>query len=295
MKFEVPGKTFLVGEYSVLTGGAALGLATKPCFIIDYDRQVGKVCEPHPESPAAKYLQSRENHQQKPSAKFSISDPYSGGFGRSTAEYWGAILPDLQKEEKSFHKILKEYKSYHAGSGADLAFQYFGQVCLADAGAGYFQALDWHFENLDFFILSTGYKLPTHEHLSALDLSQLQDLPALSEKVIQAYSENKEFEFLSRMRDWCKALQGRGLTHTRTLEMIIRLETCRYIQLAKPCGALGADVILVFFTKNHRDTVKSFLIENEYTLQAHSSDLHAGVRVQMTNLKKAVQGELNVD
>jgi mevalonate kinase len=29
---SIPGKTFLVGEYSVLVGGEALGLATAPCF-----------------------------------------------------------------------------------------------------------------------------------------------------------------------------------------------------------------------------------------------------------------------
>lgn len=296
MRFEVPGKTFLVGEYAVLAGGAALGLSTKPCFIINYDVQpTDKICQLHPESPAAKYLQNREQTANKPAQAFSISDPYFGGFGRSTAEYWAAIIPDLQTAEKSFHKILKEYKSYHAGSGADLAFQYFGYVCLADASAGYFQSLDWHFENLDFFVLSTGWKLPTHEHLSTLDHSLVQDLPSISEVVIKAYTENKEFEFMSRMRDWCHALQERGLTHPRTLEMKEKLESCRYIQLAKPCGALGADVMLVFFTKNHKESVQSFLIENEYIIQAHSSDLHAGVRSQLAIQKKITTGELNVD
>lgn len=290
MKFEVPGKTFLVGEYAVLNGGAGLGLSAKPCFVLDYDSLDGKKCHFHPESPAAKYLQHHGKDRE-----LTMIDPYTGGFGRSTAEYWAAIIPDLLKEEKSFHKILKEYKSYHTGSGADLAFQYFGNVCLSDSGAGYFQSLDWHFENLDFFVLSTGQKIPTHEHLNKLDISVLRDLPDLSAKVIQAYTENKEFEFLSLMRDWCGALKERGLTHERSLEMVVHLQECRYVQLAKPCGALGADVILVFFTRNHKDTVKSYLIEHEYNVQAHSSDLHPGVRVQLLNRQKEIQGVLNVD
>ena len=40
MKFFVPGKTFLVGEYAVLLGGASLGLATKPYFEFDYLQDV---------------------------------------------------------------------------------------------------------------------------------------------------------------------------------------------------------------------------------------------------------------
>ena len=56
MKFFIPGKTFLVGEYAVLLGGAALGLATKPYFELTETEADEAADEFHPDSPAGRYL-----------------------------------------------------------------------------------------------------------------------------------------------------------------------------------------------------------------------------------------------
>lgn len=296
MKLNVPGKTFLVGEYSVLLGGSAIGLATKPCFEITYDQALG--LNFHTESPAGCYLRKHNK-----SVLVSMKDPYiSGGFGRSTAEYWAAIAPDLLKINQAFYKIFEEYKSLHTGSGVDLAFQYFGQVCLADPLIQFYQTFNWHFENLDFYIISTGFKIKTHEHLKNLNLNLLRDLPALSNKITKVFSENKEFEFLALMKDWCKALEAHGLTHASSLEMKAVLEAFEPIKLAKPCGALGADVIIVFFAKSHIETVRNFLLQNKFNIQAHSSDLIEGVGSQLESirinsqesLKGSLKGNANV-
>lgn len=283
MKLEVPGKTFLVGEYSVLLGGASLGLATKPCFEIGFgsDYNQNDSASFHPESPAGLYLKKHSR-----SLTVSIKDPYSqGGFGRSTAEYWAAVVPDLIKTNKNFYEIFDEYKSLHRGSGIDLAFQYFGNVCLADPLLHFYQTFNWHFENLDFYILSTGFKVPTHEHLKTLDLKSLHELPALSNRITQIYAENKEFEFLSLMKQWCALLEKHQLTHPNSLAMKTQLESFESIKLAKPCGALGADVIIVFFAKTHKLSVKNYLVENNFKIQAHSSDLVSGVISQIEMLK----------
>lgn len=297
MKLEVPGKTYLFGEYSVLLGGAAIGLATAPCFQIEYEKQIksGSVgasesspsaaksglIQFHPESPAALYL---AKHKKSVAAK--LRDPYLlGGFGRSTAEYWAAIIPDLLANPQGFHSLLNEYKSLHQGSGIDLAFQYFGSICLADPTHGFFQTFSWHFENLDFLIISTGQKIATHEHLKALDLNSLKDLPALSEKLTHVFAANKEFEFLSLMKQWSARLIEHGLVHPKSLELKAQLESFESIKLAKPCGALGADVILVFFARSQKETVKNFLFQNDFLIQAHSSDLAPGVHAQLEVLK----------
>jgi mevalonate kinase len=280
MKFNVPGKTFLVGEYSVLIGGSALGLATKPYFEIDYTNQA--ITQYHAESPAGMYLA-----QQKFEAKAHLADPYLiGGFGKSTAEYFSVIIPELLKSKKNFSDILKEYRDLHASpkvkpSGIDLAFQYFGNVTLADPAIQFYQSFDWHFENLDFYIVSTGLKILTHEHLKSLNLDNLKDLPKLSEKITKVYSENREFEFLALMKEWCELLNKHELTHPNSLEIKHKLEAFEPIKLAKPCGALGADVMIVFFAKTQKETVKSFLIENEFKIQAHSSDLAEGLLFQL--------------
>ncbi len=279
MKLIVPAKTFLVGEYSVLLGGSALGLATKPCFEINYDPSGSTAF--HSESPAGRYLKKHNK-----SVALTINDPYRlGGFGRSTAEYFAVVAPDLLSAEPEFYKILEEYKSLHSGSGIDLAFQYFGNICLADPKIQFYQTMKWHFENLDFFILSTGLKINTHEHLKTLDLRSLEALPALSDRITQVFTENKEFEFLSLMKQWCKLLESHQLTHAKSLEMKFRLESFESVKLAKPCGAMGADVMIVFFVKNHKATVKNYLVENKFQIQAHSSDLTDGVASQLASLR----------
>ena len=284
MKFNVPGKTYLVGEYSVLLGGSAIGLATNPCFEIEYDSKTEEQVGFHSESPAARYLALH-----KKSIVVSIKDPYlNGGFGRSTAEYWSAVVPDLLKQEQNFVSILAEYKSNHLGSGIDLAFQYFGHICLADPLIQFYQTFNWHFENLDFFVISTKMKIATHEHLKNLDLASLKDLPTLSNRITQVFAENKEFEFLSLMKQWCSLLQERGLTHPNSIELKRLLESCESIKLAKPCGALGADVIIVFFAKSHRETVKNFLFQNNIQMHAHSTDLAPGISSQLGGLKTEI-------
>ena len=267
----------------MLLGGSALGLATKPCFNISYDVQAKEAFQFHPDSPAGLYLKKHNK-----SVFVSISDPYPGGFGKSTAEYISVVASDIIEKKQDFFEVLKVYKSLHQGSGIDLAFQYFGNVCLADPLIQFYQNFNWHFENLDFYILSTGLKVSTHEHLKNLDLKKLAALPALSNKITHVYAQNKEFEFLALMKEWCTLLKKYDLTHESSLEMKNRLEAFDAIKLAKPCGALGADVMLVFFAKSQREDVFNYLVENKYKVQAHSSDLCSGVVQQL-------QGNKNVD
>lgn len=290
MKLQIPGKTYLVGEYSVLLGGAALGLATKPCFEVSFNSS--SPIEFHPESPAGRYL---KKHNQ--AARVSLKDPYaSGGLGRSTAEYLSVLSPNLMTHpEVLFSEILKEYKSLHTGSGIDLAFQYFGQVCLAQPAQQNFQTLSWGFENLDFFIVSTGLKIKTHEHLQSLNIQSLSELPRMSDQVIEAFLGEREDEFIGLMHDWCSLLQVHSLTHAHSLELKNSIESHELIHLAKPCGALGADVLLVFFDKNNVEAVKKDLLNKKIKIQAHSLDLVEGVEAQIKKIRTQKQESLNVD
>ena len=275
MKIQVPGKTFLVGEYAVLLGAPALGLATKPCFEVTYGSPSPMVF--HPESPAGLYL------KKNPGFGISMTDPYTGGFGRSTAEYLAAISPRLLKvkDKIPFAKILAEYKTYSSGSGIDLAFQYFGQVCLADQAVQFYQTFGWHFENLDFFIVSTALKIPTHEHLKSLDLKKLTELPALADKITHLYARNNESEFLYLMKLWSQTLKALGLTHPHSQELVELIGACEAVQLTKPCGALGADVLLVFFDRQQKAIVKDYLQNNKIKIEADSAALTEGAGPQL--------------
>jgi mevalonate kinase len=221
---------------------------------------------------------------------FSIENPYGGGFGYSAAEYWAATLPDLLRDKPHFSDILSEYRKNHNGSGIDLAFQYFGRVCLADQMVQFYQNFNWHFENLDFAVLRTGFKVPTHEHINQLERTSLKTLPDQSEKVIQAFSRNREFEFLAELRKWADLLQSLGLTTEKSIILRNEIEKFPAIKLAKPCGALGADVILIFFAKSQRASVSAFLQERHHQPVAYSEDLSPGLQLQISQ-----QGEKHVD
>lgn len=278
MKYQIPGKTFLTGEYSVLIGGAALGLATKPYFEVSYFNSTNSESIFHSQSAAGKYLQMNKSKYQ-----FSIEDSYSkkniqGGFGRSGAEFLTAILP----ENKSFHEILKNYRSITSDqkikpSGVDLAFQYFGQVCLADISKDKYESFEWPFSNLHFFILSTGLKIKTHLHLNELNVEKLKHLPELSQVVIQSFLEKNEKEFLANLKIWSDELNKCGLQLPEAWKMKLSLEKHSEVLLVKPCGALGADVLLVFCRNENKKTVENLLITKNICIVAQNQDLTKGL------------------
>lgn len=281
MKYFVPSKTFLTGEYSVLLGGAALGLATSPCFEISYLSQ--KALEAfHPESPAGRYLK-----EKKESLGVHFHDPYmargvQGGFGRSTAEYFAAAIPDLVANHKGPLQIKEEYLSFFEHekvkpSGMDLLIQYLGGVAYLNPLENEFKSMNWKFPELDFFLISTGLKIKTHEHLENLDLTRLSDLPQYSNQVIDAYLNKTSDKFLQAMQDWSRHLMERKLTHLSALEFKQGLEKMDKVKLVKPCGALGADVMIVFFDHQDKEQVQSALRKEKMKIQAGREDITEGL------------------
>lgn len=267
-----------------MLGGTAMGLATTPSFEFSINAK-NEAANFHPESPAGKYLASgREN-------SISFTDPYSvkdirGGFGRSTAEYLAVVTPELLKKKASVYDILRQYRDFYAGqnirpSGIDLVFQYMGGVTLVDQQLHLFQNFDWNFSNLDFYLIYSGIKVPTHDHLATLNLSELNELPPLSALVSNLYVENNETEFLYQLNQWCELLKRHNLTHENSLEIRRLLESTGIIKLVKPCGALGADVLIVFFDRADKKQVLQLLNEKKHRVVASSGDLTSGLVSQL--------------
>lgn len=282
MRLHIPGKTYLVGEYAVLLGGPALGLATTPCFDVTYEQGASLKSQIHEESPAGLYLNRHYPEKSQDISAF-LSNPYSGGFGKSTAEYWAAILPNMLRHKQDFLNVLREYRALHVGSGIDLAIQYFGGVTEI-ASDTEFKSHPWNFENLDFSIVATGHKVATHEHLAHLDRSALHELPSLSAEVCKAYISVNEDAFLYSLQGWTTALKTLGLTCQSSLEMCDHLNKNADVLIAKPCGALGADVILVFYRADKKAGVLNYLQSHSYKVLADKSSLHDGVKSEI--LKK---------
>ena len=320
MNIRIPGKTFLVGEYSVLLGGPALGLATQPTFdfqiikskpvstssTTETSQLVSSVLLPfkvHCESPAGMYVRQHADffsscNLQNDFFVFDeviFSNSYLqqgvvGGFGQSTAEYllvWYIKNNQSPKKENFlFADIRKEYRDLHVNktmkpSGIDLAFQYYGHVCLAKPDEEIYQNMIWPFANLDFYIISTGLKVPTHQHLSDLNKNQLESLPQLSNEVIQTFLKKDQSAFLEMMDRWVKSLQEKNLTHPHSIEIIKNLESVPSIELAKPCGALGADVIIVFFLQSQKQRVREILQKMKLNIIAEVGDLCKGFKDEL--------------
>jgi mevalonate kinase len=280
MKYFIPSKTFLTGEYSVLVDGAALGLATNPCFEVAYPN--GQTTFFHEKSPASLYL--KKNNLQM---NVHLRDPYQslgvqGGFGKSTAEYFAVCIPELLKSKKTIAEIRKEYRSLFSKdsvrpSGIDLVFQYLGEVTFAQPKENKFASAAWRFPELDFFVLSTGFKIPTHEHLAKLNLKDLSDLPLVSDQVIDCYLNKTQDQFLAALNEWSETLQQMNLTYESVVEQKSALKKIKEILLIKPCGALGADVMLIFFDKNNKGKVEHALRALKLKIQSSVADISEGL------------------
>lgn len=285
MKLVIPGKTFLVGEYSVLVGGRALGVATHPCF--EQDLMHSNKITIHEKSAAGLFLKSTGQSVLEISAWSSTSSV--GGFGRSTAEFIAAWfdhhhvyqkdnlfdLKDIFHDYRNLYDLNSQLKQIKP-SGGDLMTQLLGHVTLFDPEVAHSKSFQWIFKDLQFDIISTGIKIPTHDHLSTIDLNQLKRLCEFSEKIISAYLSVDQDAFLSGMHEWTIKLNEFGLQHNHSMEMKNLIETCSSVLVAKPNGALGADTITVIYKSENKMKVREYFKEHHLACITGSEFLTKG-------------------
>lgn len=278
--FTLPGKTFLVGEYAVLAGGSCLGLATRPSFSMNLK---GSKQTFHANSPAGLYL-SKNNLIH---FEHEFINPYGvGGFGASTAEFIFSYFSNFEASKK-LEDIFKAYISLfddrpeQKPSGADLVTQLIGGISHIDL-SGYqpkVEKLNWNFKDLDFLIYSTGLKVKTHEHLANLDRLTCESLVKPCSEVIQAFKTNDSQVFKEALASWSKNLEQLGFIVPEILQLKSRLEAEIPEILVKPCGALGADVIVVLTSKEQKQSVLAKIEQTHLpglTFHADSSHLING-------------------
>lgn len=299
MKLSIPGKTFLVGEYAVLAQGPCLSVGTQPFFNwvetqktssgLLLTAQTGD--KPHQESAAGKLLSKFKQYEQF--CGF-ISNPYQvGGFGASTAEFISAyyflherVTDELALTAESFFKTYLElYKDEQtkaqAPSGADLITQLFG-------GYLFFQKTiqglaikpqKWSLPQLEFSLFSTGLKIQTHEHLNSLNRQICYELIEPSAEVIQCFLGTDSALALEALNDWCLRLKSYDLTSTKVLELQAVLHKTLQQKISnvfvKPCGALGADVVAIFYPSEHKQLVLNTIKNLQLNNLVLKTDLHS--------------------
>jgi mevalonate kinase len=262
-KLSCPGKIFLAGEYLALKGGGSLALCVEPRFELLVreltSREVQTEIAGIPKgSPADRYIDKNREFFKK--LELSFVDPYMGrgGFGASSAQF---LLVYFLRNE--FHLALSPLmEAYHnnswdgqgwAPSGADVLAQSCGGLVFGSRTRGVLEQLPWPFPDLDFVAFSTGTKIPTHEHLKTLSDFSEESLSMTLSRIEGALREPNRVEFLNGIREWAEEFVKRGWVHGQTLESLKILQEDQRVLAVKGCGALGADVILVFLESQERD------------------------------------------
>lgn len=270
---SVPGKSFLAGEYLALKKGPCLMCASRPRFELVAQTGTGKISGIHAASPAGKLLAENAEYFQKWDLEFVDPHEGRGGWGASTAQFltayvlneWRASCELETLKSLSISRLLEAYwKQAWSGegqqpSGADLVAQYKGALTLFEKRAGLVAVYDWNFSEIDFALIPTGKKLATHEHLKTLadfDESSIESAMTMIKSGLQ--SGNSE-EFVVGIESNGRALEELGLVAPHTQEMLRDLLRKPGVLAAKGCGALGADVVLVIYSKAHRDQFKNFV------------------------------------
>lgn len=286
MRISVPSKTFLCGEYLALDGGLAVMLGTEPRFSLVAESIFEKTASQnsnqtsvafHDQSPAGRLFKRHQDFF----SRFNISfhDPHfgRGGFGSSSAQFvllsvlyqsfgnlWSGSEPLFDHRQ-----ILTSYRSNEISgdnppSGSDLICHLHGGITFFERRLGQISQGQWSFLDKGFAILKTQNKVNTHDHLNDLknlDSDFLDSLQEASIVVKNSLVEQKYDSFVRGLNSYTSLLAARNLQEASSLSLKETIESISGVDVAKPCGALGADVIFVSYDEKIKDKLKRHLEE----------------------------------
>ncbi|MEK2690572.1 hypothetical protein [Bdellovibrio sp. GT3] len=293
----IPGKTFLVGEYLALHGGPALFVLSKPCFVVtavkaDENQSTPGLGSIHPESPAGKFVLDHAQYFKNINLKFE--DPYKvGGFGASTAQFLGAYAFWMHRESHQigmeaqfdFKHLLSVYLKYAWNgegappSGTDLIAQMKGNLTFFEKRKGLLSVTNWPFEDLDFYLIHTGNKVATHEHLKTLKEFDSSALEKAAYQVHESFAAVNSAELISGVKAYAQALKDLNFTCEPTLKLLEGLRALPGVKAAKGCGALGADVMFVVTDKNQSEVIERHCQEVKVNVIASNRTVSAGLHI----------------
>ncbi len=281
-----PGKVFLLGEYLVLTGGPGLTVATLPKFELRILGENGSSLADifHPLSPAGTLLQKHISHSRNASSRAQWIDPYDTpiGVGSSSAQFLcSAAALDLKAvgDLKSLLSLYWETIGISQGirpSGADIASQWQGGVNLFEnRTVTQSKVLTLNQETLAeifhrrFFLVFTGSKAKTHEHLTKLKATGFPNETTHQQIFVKMTSLVLKGTELFQRQNWNalgKLLTEYQILMTELTYPVLTEEECKvsaWTQIiqrlpqvlgAKVSGAQGGDCILVLADRDALST-----------------------------------------
>lgn len=320
MLYEIPGKTFLLGEYLALVGEPAVLLTNLPKFKITITAQASRQDCIHPfhiDSPAGKFIQKYKKIFNQQEIRFF--DPYSGsgGFGASTAQFLAVYafvkkweINKVEFNEDEIRNLHSEYLncsydkrvSHLPPSGMDLVAQLLGGLVFIHKNN--------HFQNMilrsllddyNFLLFKTSIKIPTHEHLAHLNLTDLveknlnlehwskarQSVSHFFQQLVKL-NQKKQIKFSSKcsetenvlmeehvkqcIKQFNDFLKQENWIYPQTQVILDKLSQIPEVIAAKGCGALGADVVFVISKKENSHVIIRTLLSENLKLVSQSRD-----------------------
>lgn len=279
MKWLIPAKTFLLGEYAAVAEASALLLTTTPCFELTLTSQRG-LSGIHPESPAGLWWL-----KQNPEQGVSWTDPYAGrgGLGASSAQFLASYLASCFLKNTAAdlnHMLAAYYESSWTGkglrpSGYDVIAQSQHGCVYINKQKKQIKSFDWPFSDVSFFLLHTGVKLPTHHHLQEVCLpDEIDYLSFLVDETKQAFEQVDSAKLIKSINNYHQKLSELNLVAEHSLKFINEFKQFPEILAIKGCGALGADVLLLVTSTDEAPVLTDRLKMHHWTILATEKNIH---------------------
>ncbi len=293
--FTIPGKTFLLGEYLALQGGPTLVALTEPCFQISAQLGSGKTENIHSDSPAGKFITDKYEFFKKYDLNFQ--DPFAGkgGFGASTAQFLAVYSLWLHKDVHQ-HEMEKLFDYKHLleayvqvawdgtglpPSGADLIAQLKGSLTFFEKRISFLSVSSWPFMDLEFYLIHTGHKIATHEHLRTLQTFDASELEKSYNLAKRSFETQQSELFIEAVNSYALNLKVLGFTCENSLRILKDLKGLDGVKAAKGCGALGSDVLLAVVTRGESSSLKKYCQDHQLDIIASHKDISSGLQMRM--------------
>ncbi|KTD44751.1 hypothetical protein [Legionella parisiensis] len=281
MKWSIPAKTFLLGEYAAVAEASALLLMTAPCFELTLTTQ-DKLAGIHPESPAGLWWLQQNSRQG-----LLWHDPYAGrgGLGASSAQFLASYLAAcfVNNTVADLNNMLSAYY-ISSWPGKGLKPSGYDVIAQSQQGCVYInkqqkklKSYSWPFQDLSFILVHTGMKLATHHHLqdSTLpDQIQIDYLSFLVDEAQQAFEQIDSNKLVSAINNYHQKLTELNLVAHHSLKFISEFKNCPEILAIKGCGALGADVLLLITSADRAQILTDKLKIANWTILATEKNIY---------------------
>jgi mevalonate kinase len=280
MKWSVPAKTFLLGEYAAMVGESAILLTTSPCFEVILSDKPG-LHGIHPESPAGRWW-LKQNHQ---TVGLQWHDPYQGcgGLGASSAQFLGAYLASTHVKGKvaNHQEMFQAYLQSSSGpglqpSGYDVLAQSGHDCVYLNRQQAAYQIMTWPFKDIGFVLLHTGQKLATHQHLQTITLSRsMNELSVIVDRAKDAFLAADSQVLIDAVNSYHQQLTELNLVAEYSLQHVADFRKQADVLAAKGCGALGADVLFLLVPIKKQQSMRDQLTALGWNILATSDDLYS--------------------